>query len=99
MDAHSLRDMENVLLQISFYDNRDALLAEWNSRHLGVKLDLTAGDNRFETSIGLLTFLPGAYAIHITLTDAQGYVTLVQSVKRQHLIVHGPLAGSVPIQL
>lgn len=88
-----------AIVRIPIYDMQGTVVAEWNSKKLGRKVDLNRGKNQLRIKLGPLYLRTGKYKIAFVLNDSGGIALPVWSFKRYILKVVGKHVGSAAYQL
>jgi len=91
--------MPDSSIRIPFYNPEGLVVAEWNSKRAGIRVDLVAGKNSLEIKLGPLHLGPGTYEIALVLNDATGVFLPFWSLKQHSFIVQGNIVGSCEYQI
>jgi lipopolysaccharide transport system ATP-binding protein len=91
--------MPGSLLRIALYDQTGMVVAEWHSKRSRHPVNLRAGTNHLEISLGPLLLKNGNYFIGFVLNDDTGLKLPLWSYKVHKFLLEGPAIGDTTYQL
>jgi lipopolysaccharide transport system ATP-binding protein len=86
-------------LRIPVYNHAGLVVAEWNSRRLGITFNLDHGKNHLEIAIGPLQLGPGTFYLGVAITDSTGVYLPVWSLRNHSFQVCDGYVGACDYQL
>ena len=86
--------MPDCTVRIPMYNAEGLVIAEWNSKILGLKMDLESGFNTGEIELGPLNLARGVYQFGFVLNDATGVFLPYWSLKHHCVEITGYGAGA-----
>ncbi len=86
--------MPACTVRIPMYSAEGLVIAEWNSKILGLKIDLESGFNTGEIELGPLNLARGVYQFGFVLNDATGVFLPYWSLKYHCIEIAGYGAGA-----
>ena len=89
----------NASVRIPFYDLQGLVVAEWNSKRAGRRIDLSQGTNTLRIRLGPLCLRRGTYKPAFVLNDSGGIRLPVWSYKKHSVHVNGAPGGASVYQL
>lgn len=98
-DVCSKTPVPNCSIRVLFYDPKGLMVAEWNSKRAGVRIDVTADRWVYPIALHPLKLKADEYKLGIALHDHTGVYDLLWSFKQLKLRVIGNADGVAPYQL
>ena len=91
--------MPDSSIRIPFYNSEGLVVAEWNSKRVGLQINLVAGQNLLELLLGPLHLGPGKYDLAVVLNDSTGTLLPFWSLKQHSILVRGNVVGACEYQV
>lgn len=91
--------IRNATIRVTAYNSTGLVVAEWNSKQRGVRVDFDAGESSLEIELGPLHLGPGTYRMALALNDATGVMLPFWSLKNDSVTLRGTTTGACEYQL
>jgi len=81
--------VSNAVVRILLYNPAQIVIAEWNSRWVGRRIDLAKGINEISLHLGPMHLKTGLYRLGVVVTDSGGTGPLLWSYKKHKIDFKG----------